>query len=79
MQVTVHFTGKKGVVQESARLGAEVDGKPGHRRFEVRRAPTFARWLLRLAGEAHPVSPPEFVATWQELAKATAEIYGATP
>lgn len=79
MQVTVHFTGKKGVVKEAARLGAEVDGKPGHRRFEVRRAPTFARWLLRLAGEAHPVSPPEFVATWQELARATADIYGANP
>lgn len=76
-QVTVQFTGSTGVVEEAARLGAPVSGAPDHRRFEVRRAATFARWLLRLAGNARPVTPPEFVATWRELAKATASIYGA--
>jgi predicted DNA-binding transcriptional regulator YafY len=78
MQVTVHFAGSTGIAEESARLGAPVDGEPDHRRFEVRRPQTFARWLLRLAGDAQPVAPPEFVAKWRELAKATADIYGAS-
>lgn len=78
MQVTVQFTGSAGVVTEAARLGAPVQGAPDQRCFEVRKSATFARWLLRLAGEARPVSPPEFVTAWRDMAQATAAIYGAS-
>lgn len=76
-QVTVSFSGVTGVVAEAAALGAPVPRIPDQRKFEVRRPATFARWLLRLAGDAEPLAPPEFVAIWRDLARETAAMYGA--
>jgi proteasome accessory factor B len=76
LQVTVQFTGSTGAIAESAKLGSPVSGAADRRLFEVRRPATFARWLLRLAGDARPISPPEFVAAWRDLARATALMYG---
>lgn len=77
-EVLVRFSGATGAVAEAAALGDAVDGSPSHRRFEVRRSATFARWLLRLAGDAEPTAPPEFVAMWRDLARDTAAIYAGT-
>jgi proteasome accessory factor B len=76
-QVTVRFSASTGAVAEAAALGEAVPGSSDQRRFEVRRSATFARWLLRLAGDVEPIAPPEFVATWRNLARETAAIYGA--
>jgi predicted DNA-binding transcriptional regulator YafY len=36
---------------------APVEGQPAQRRFQVRRADVFARWLLSFGGDAVVVSP----------------------
>ena len=77
IEVTVRFSGTTNTASAAALLGAPVAGSPDQRRFEVRNADTFARWLLRLAGEAAPTAPPEFVNRWRSLLEATAAIYGA--
>jgi proteasome accessory factor B len=76
-RVTVEFSGPSNAVAAAAKLGAPVAGIANQRTFEVRRADTFARWLLCMAGEARPVAPPDFVETWRDLARSTAAVYGA--
>ena len=75
-RVTVEFTGPTNTITVAAKLGAPVAGQSDQRTFDVRRAETFARWLLAMAGEARPIAPPEFVATWRALAESTAAVYG---
>jgi proteasome accessory factor B len=75
-RVTVEFMGPTNATAAAAKLGAPVAGSPSQRIFEVRRPETFARWLLCMAGEARPIAPPEFVATWSDLARSTAAVYG---
>lgn len=45
------------------------------RRYRVRRVDAFARWLLSYADCARPVSPPQVVAAWRDLAERTAALY----
>lgn len=73
--VDVAFARDRGDARGAASLGEPVDGDATVRRFAVRRPDAFARWLLALAGDARPVSPPEFVARWTALLQATAATY----
>lgn len=75
MSAEVAFDARSGPARAAARLGAPVTGHPDRRRFQVRRLDAFARWLLSLAGDATPVAPPELVAEYRAIARATAEIY----
>jgi hypothetical protein len=53
-----------------------VPGQPSQRRFEVRRLDAFVRWLLPLAGQVVPDSPPELVEAWQDALRDTLALYG---
>lgn len=75
VEAMVTFTPRTGASHAAARLGAPVPGRPGQRRFQVRRIDAFARWLLTLAGEAAPLSPPELVREYGRLAADTRALY----
>jgi hypothetical protein len=62
-------------VRAAAALGRPDDASPALRRFDVRRADSFARWLLAFAGEALPVSPPSLVDEYRALAERTRALY----
>ena len=73
----VEFIGTTGAVEAAARSGEEVSGRPSVRRFPIRRADVFARWLLSFAGDARPLSPPLLVSQYQSLARETLARYGS--
>jgi proteasome accessory factor B len=75
MLAEVSFDARSGPARAAARLGAPVKGHADRREFQVRRVDAFARWLLSLAGDATPVAPPELIAEYRAVARATAEIY----
>lgn len=50
-----------------------------HRRFRVRRADPFLRWVLSFGGDAQVVAPPEAVAAWRRLLARTREALAAVP
>ncbi len=76
MDAVVAFASHSGAADAAARLGAEVPGETSHRRYEVRRLDAFVRWLLPLAGQVTPVSPPELVEAWQGALRDTLALYG---
>ena len=76
MDAVVAFASHSGAAEAAARLGAEVPGEASHRRYEVRRLDAFVRWLLPLAGQVTPVSPPELVDAWHEALRDTLALYG---
>ena len=71
----VRFTGSSGAARAAASSGDAVEGADDVRSFAVRRLDTFARWLVSLAGEAVPLSPPELVTAWRDLTRRTLELY----
>ena len=71
----VEFRGSTGAVKAAAALGAEVDGEPLRRRFIVRRADSFARWLLSFGGDGVPVEPAALVTEYATLVQRTRDIY----
>lgn len=75
MLAEVRFNPRSGPARAAARLGAPVRAHPDRRKFQVRRVDAFARWLLSLAGDATPLAPPELVAEYRAIARATAELY----
>jgi predicted DNA-binding transcriptional regulator YafY len=76
MNAVVAFSGHSGAADAAASIGAEVPGAPGQRMYEVRRVDAFVRWLLPLAGQAEPVSPPELVSAWRDAMDRTLALYG---
>jgi proteasome accessory factor B len=74
-EVVVEFQGDTGAVRAAAELGDPVPGEPDRRRFQVRRADAFARWLLAFGGDAIPVEPPDMVERFQALASETLTVY----
>jgi predicted DNA-binding transcriptional regulator YafY len=75
VEVTVRFTDDGHPAIEAKGLGAPVDGRPGERTFRVRRLDAFVRWLLSLAGDAVPLSPPDAVAAYRaELERLAAHL-----
>src|SRR5688572_797682 len=75
MTADVQFTGSSGAARAAATIGDAVEEREQVRRFAVRRLNTFARWLLSLAGDAIPLSPPELVSAWRALAHETLKVY----
>ena len=75
VEAIVDFPGSDGATTSARRLGESVPGSSAQRRFRVRRVDAFARWLLSFAGEAVPVSPPELVEEYRNLASRTRERY----
>jgi len=74
-EAVVEFHGESGAVRAAAALGRADEVSPALRRFDVRRADSFARWLLAFAGDARPVSPPSLVDEYRALARRTRAIY----
>jgi predicted DNA-binding transcriptional regulator YafY len=56
-------------------LGTPVAGEPMQRCFRVRRLDTFVRWMLSLALDARPVSPPSLVAEYERQLEAALALY----
>ena len=75
----VHFRVNTGAAAAALRLGEPVDGHPENRRFRVRRADAFARWLLSFAGDIVPVSPGELVDEYQGLVRDTLSHHSVRP
>ena len=71
----VEFAGRSGAVQAAARLGEPVNGSETVRRFPIRRADVFARWLLSFAGDARPLAPPSLVDQYRALVAETLRRY----
>ena len=67
----VRFNEMKGASAAAFKLGEEVPGGDGERRFRVRRTDAFCRWLLSFAGDLAPTSPRELVDEYRELVRAT--------
>ncbi len=76
-EVLVRFTAANGWVQSARALGSQVRGDATVTRYAVRRLDPFCRWLLALAGDAEPISPPDVVRAWKELAARTCGAAGA--
>jgi hypothetical protein len=74
-EAVVEFGGESGAVRAAAALGRADETSPALRRFDVRRADSFARWLLAFAGEARPISPPALVDEYRALAGRTRALY----
>jgi proteasome accessory factor B len=72
---TVELRGSSGAALAAASLGRTVPGSDTLRQFSVRRADSFARWLLAFGGELMPVSPPEIVREYDTLVQRTRAIY----
>lgn len=76
-EAVVEFTGDTGAVMAAAALGAPDVSSSSLRRFQVRRADTFARWLFSFAGDARPVAPPSLINEYAALLERTREVYGS--
>ena len=75
VEAVLQFHGASGPTEAARRLGEEVEGAPDERRFLVRRMEPFVRWVLSFAGEVEPVSPPELVQAYRELAERALAVY----
>lgn len=75
VEVIVDFIGSSGATLAARRLGEPVEGSTTERRFLVRRAEPFLRWLLSFAGEATPLVPAELVEQYAELSRRTLAVY----
>jgi proteasome accessory factor B len=71
----VRFTPTHQVTHDAMALGDPADGAPHHRRYQLRRVETFARWLLAHGGDAIPESPPSLVRAFHDLLAATRAVY----
>lgn len=74
-EAIVEFSGEAGAVRAAAALGRPDDASPALRRFDVRRADSFARWLLAFAGDARPVAPESLVDEYAALVERTRAVY----
>ncbi|HEX5409081.1 MAG TPA: WYL domain-containing protein [Gemmatimonadaceae bacterium] len=74
-EILVEVRAPTGAATAAAQLGEPVAGHPERRCFRVRRADTFARWLLGFAGDLVPVAPPDIVRKYRELALETLRQY----
>ncbi len=71
VETVVRFTRNTGVVRAARQKGIADPADPSQVRYTVRRREAFHRWLLGLAGDAVPVSPPDMVREYFDLARRT--------
>jgi proteasome accessory factor B len=74
-EAVVAFRGASGPTMAASRLGTAVEGSGERRRFAVRRADAFVRWLLSFAGEVVPLSPPSLVEQFGAQVERIATLY----
>ena len=74
-EAVVEFRGTSGAVLAAAALGRADGDSASLRRFDVRRADSFARWLFSFAGDAVPVAPPTLVDEYASLLARTRAVY----
>jgi predicted DNA-binding transcriptional regulator YafY len=75
IDAVVELGNADGATLAAARLGDDVSGHPGRRRFQVRRRDHFVRWLLSFAGDVRPISPPDLVTDYRHMAAETLAVY----
>lgn len=75
LDALVEVRGESGAARAAAALGMAVGNDARRRRFTVRRADVFARWLLSFAGELVPLSPPPLVDEYLRQVAATRAVY----
>jgi proteasome accessory factor B len=74
-EAVVDFRGATGAALAAAALGRADERSSSLRRFDVRRADSFARWLFSFAGEAVPVAPRALVDEYAALVARTRAVY----
>jgi predicted DNA-binding transcriptional regulator YafY len=78
VQALVRFRFPRGLWAERNGFGelvsSEADGAQ-LRSFQVRQPDAFLRWLLSLEGEAELLDPPALRNSFQQMARAVAEVY----
>ena len=74
-EAVVEFRGTSGAVVAAAALGRADEASASLRRFDVRRADSFARWLLSFGGDAIPVAPATLVSEYEALVERTRALY----
>jgi proteasome accessory factor C len=81
VQALVRFRFPRGLWAERNGFGelvsSEADGGQ-LRSFQVRQPDAFLRWLLSLEGEAELLDPPALRNSFQQMARAVAEVYGGS-
>jgi predicted DNA-binding transcriptional regulator YafY len=75
LEALVEFRGTTGAVKAASALGRPDAAGPTFRRFDIRRADSFARWLLSFAGDAVPVAPDSLVREYRDLVQHTRALY----
>lgn len=75
LEAVVEFRGESGAVLAARALGKPDAGSATVRRFDVRRADSFARWLLSFGGDAVPIAPESLVGEYRQLVQATRARY----
>jgi hypothetical protein len=75
VQAIIEFTGAGAAA--GSLVGEPVEGGTGgvRRRFSVRRADAFVRWLLSFAGGAIPIGPEAIVTEYRRQVDATLSLY----
>lgn len=71
VEATLQFCASHGTARAARRLGTALPGDPDKVRYVVKRRETFLRWVLGLAGDARPVSPPDLVREFDALVART--------
>jgi proteasome accessory factor B len=79
IDAVVRFTARSGAAAAALRLGEEIEGVPQNRRFRVRRADAFARWLLSFGGDIVPVAPRSLVDEYRGLVRETLAHHSTAP
>ena len=77
IDAVVEVLSTSGATMAAAALGGEVAGMPAQRRYSVRRADAFARWMLSLGGGVRPVSPAAIVDEYRRQLDATCQVYSS--
>lgn len=72
-EATLRFTGHNGHARAARALGTTTRSDRTLVRYAVRRREPFLRWVLSLAGDARPVSPPDLVREFDALVRRTLE------
>ena len=75
MEGIVRFVSLTGETQNAHDLGSPDEADPRMRKYKIRRADVFARWLLSFAGNALPVGPKELVDEFNAQLIATTALY----
>jgi proteasome accessory factor B len=74
-EMIVEVRGNSGSAESVLSLGAEVVGAARQRRFQVRRADSFVRWLMSFGGDVVPISPPSLCEQFRNVVSATLSAY----